>query len=107
MGAKISVFRKRESKTEVFCSQMFFCAGSLAGIKRKTAETTKKSPAAQTSSQALGNIFVNAYPNKLHETVSPAITMDTIDISLIKMLRLGPDVSLNGSPTVSPTTAAR
>ena len=43
---------------------------------------------------------------KLHATVSPAMTMDTILISLMRMLRLGPEVSLNGSPTVSPTTVA-
>ncbi len=35
-----------------------------------------------------------------------AKTMETIDISLMRMLRLGPDVSLKGSPTVSPTTPA-
>jgi len=33
-------------------------------------------------------------------------TNDNIAISLIKILRLGPDVSFNGSPTVSPITAA-
>lgn len=33
-------------------------------------------------------------------------TKDNMAISLIKMFRLGPDVSLRGSPTVSPTTAA-
>ena len=37
--------------------------------------------------------------------VKPKIN-DKIDISFIKMLRDGPDVSFNGSPTVSPTTAA-
>lgn len=31
---------------------------------------------------------------------------DKIAISLIKMLSAGPEVSFNGSPTVSPTTAA-
>lgn len=41
------------------------------------------------------------------ETVSPAITIATILISLIRMFKLGPEVSLNGSPTVSPTTVAR
>lgn len=35
--------------------------------------------------------------------VKPAITMLTIDISFIKIFNDGPDVSLNGSPTVSPT----
>src|SRR6478752_2093860 len=35
-----------------------------------------------------------------------AITSDTIDISLIRMFIDGPDVSLNGSPTVSPVTDA-
>ena len=33
-------------------------------------------------------------------------TRATIDINLIKIFSAGPDVSLNGSPTVSPTTAA-
>ena len=45
-------------------------------------------------------------PKMLHATVSPARTTETIDISLIRMLRAGPEVSLNGSPTVSPTTDA-
>lgn len=31
------------------------------------------------------------------------MTMLTIDMSLIRMLSEGPEVSLNGSPTVSPT----
>merc|ERR1719201_300018 len=35
-----------------------------------------------------------------------AIVRDTMDMSLMRMLRAGPDVSLNGSPTVSPTTHA-
>mmetsp|Transcript_33142 Transcript_33142/g.55544 ORF Transcript_33142/g.55544 Transcript_33142/m.55544 type:complete len:285 (-) Transcript_33142:1557-2411(-) len=35
-----------------------------------------------------------------------AMVRDTIDISLIKMFNAGPEVSLNGSPTVSPTTHA-
>ena len=35
-----------------------------------------------------------------------ANTSDTIVINLIRMLIDGPEVSLNGSPTVSPTTAA-
>lgn len=39
-------------------------------------------------------------------TVRPAITMLTIDMSLMRMLSDGPLVSLKGSPTVSPTTVA-
>ena len=39
-------------------------------------------------------------------TVSPAITMETMLMSLIRMFNDGPDVSLNGSPTVSPTIVA-
>lgn len=35
-----------------------------------------------------------------------AITSATIDISLIRMFIEGPEVSLNGSPTVSPVTDA-
>ncbi len=41
-----------------------------------------------------------------YATISPANTTDTIEISLIRMFSDGPEVSLNGSPTVSPTTAA-
>ena len=43
---------------------------------------------------------------QIKATVSPAMTILTIDINLIKMLRLGPAVSLKGSPTVSPTIVA-
>ena len=32
--------------------------------------------------------------------------METVDTSLIRIFREGPEVSLKGSPTVSPTTAA-
>ena len=46
------------------------------------------------------------YPKMLKATVRPARTTETIDISLIRILRAGPEVSLNGSPTVSPTTDA-
>src|SRR5690554_8034510 len=35
-----------------------------------------------------------------------AKTNETMDVNLIKILREGPEVSLKGSPTVSPTTAA-
>ena len=38
--------------------------------------------------------------------VKPAITILTIDISLMRILRDGPEVSLNGLPTVSPTIVA-
>lgn len=38
--------------------------------------------------------------------VSPAITMLTIDMSLMRIFSEGPEVSLNGSPTVSPTMVA-
>jgi hypothetical protein len=38
--------------------------------------------------------------------INEAKTIETMDISLIKMFKLGPEVSLNGSPTVSPTTVA-
>ena len=34
------------------------------------------------------------------------MTMETMDMSLMRMLREGPEVSLKGSPTVSPTTVA-
>jgi len=33
-------------------------------------------------------------------------TKEIIAINFIKILRAGPEVSFNGSPTVSPTTAA-
>jgi len=39
-------------------------------------------------------------------TTTPEKTTLTIHISLIRMFKPGPEVSLNGSPTVSPMTAA-
>jgi len=39
-------------------------------------------------------------------TIRPAKTIETIEISLIRILSDGPEVSLKGSPTVSPTTVA-
>ena len=38
--------------------------------------------------------------------ISGTNTSETMVISFIRMFMLGPEVSLNGSPTVSPTTAA-
>jgi len=46
------------------------------------------------------------YPKILNATVTPAMTTETIDISLISMFIAGPQVSLKGSPTVSPTILA-
>src|SRR5205809_2576899 len=42
----------------------------------------------------------------VHDTNQGANTKLTTLISLMRMFIAGPDVSLNGSPTVSPTTAA-
>ena len=38
--------------------------------------------------------------------IRPENTMDTVEHSLMRIFRDGPEVSLKGSPTVSPTTAA-
>lgn len=42
----------------------------------------------------------------LNDYKNGAITKATTDINFNKMFNEGPEVSLNGSPTVSPTTAA-
>ena len=47
-----------------------------------------------------------AFYNMPFNVNSGAITRLTIAITLIKIFIEGPDVSLNGSPTVSPTTTA-
>merc|ERR1719311_1000969 len=41
-----------------------------------------------------------------HDLRAGAMTSEMTDMSLIRMLSAGPDVSLKGSPTVSPTTVA-
>lgn len=46
------------------------------------------------------------FQNMLIATVTPAITIETMLMSFIRMLSDGPEVSLKGSPTVSPTTVA-
>lgn len=43
---------------------------------------------------------------RLWEAKTVPMTSATVDINLMKMSRQGPTVSLSGSPTVSPTTAA-
>ena len=45
-------------------------------------------------------------PKKLTSLMKLPKTSEVMAESLIKMLMAGPDVSLSGSPTVSPTTAA-
>ena len=47
-----------------------------------------------------------AFYNRWKPAVRPAITIDTMLMSLMRMLSEGPEVSLKGSPTVSPTTVA-
>ncbi len=42
----------------------------------------------------------------INYTINGASTNATIEISFSRMFNEGPEVSLNGSPTVSPTTAA-
>merc|ERR1719414_234757 len=42
----------------------------------------------------------------LFPRIKGAIVNETMLMSLIKMFNAGPEVSLNGSPTVSPTTQA-
>ena len=46
------------------------------------------------------------YLNKALLMINDAKTIETMDINFIRMFKDGPEVSLNGSPTVSPTTAA-
>ena len=49
-----------------------------------------------------------SHPSLTHHSLynRGAITNATTDMSLSRMLSEGPEVSLKGSPTVSPTTAA-
>ena len=44
--------------------------------------------------------------NRCTVVISPENTMETVEHSLMRMFREGPEVSLKGSPTVSPMTAA-
>ena len=53
------------------------------------------------SNLAVEVIVQNIYPMNIG-----ANTKATIDINFSSMFRDGPEVSLKGSPTVSPTTAA-
>ncbi len=75
--------------------QYFFRLYSFAKIRRK-----KNFP----TSYFLFIYDINYIKVKL--TVKPAITIDTMLINLMRILSDGPDVSLKGSPTVSPTTVA-
>ena len=50
------------------------------------------------------NLYV--YYRREYVIITVAKTTATTETSFIRMLSAGPEVSLNGSPTVSPTTAA-
>ena len=53
------------------------------------------------------NLMLLSYPSRPPTLArTGARTSAIIDMSFIMMFSEGPDVSLNGSPTVSPTTAA-
>ena len=73
-------------------------------------DTLTCAPATADASAVSSNVSMKRKKRKFYSrwkaTVRPAITMLTILISLISMLSDGPEVSLNGSPTVSPTTVA-
>lgn len=51
-------------------------------------------------------VGISVYRDKANMTIRGANTEATSDMTVIIVLREGPAVSLNGSPTVSPTTAA-
>ncbi len=90
----------------------------ICSCQQKTKKKIKKFPcfrAAVKNQKPCRSFFRNGrvcfyQPNKpaplLMRTNSGAKTSETIVMSLMRMLIEGPDVSLNGSPTVSPTTAA-
>src|SRR3989339_590917 len=50
--------------------------------------------------------FMVVFPGARYRISNGAMTSETTDINLIRIFMDGPEVSLNGSPTVSPTTAA-
>ena len=76
-------------------------------------ESIMQFPSASLSHDIIGVPHSILFEEQLSIPVSPpltaiygAITNDTIDINLIRMFIEGPEVSLNGSPTVSPVTEA-
>lgn len=60
----------------------------------------------RTRAQERNSLLLQSY-TRLSDIASPATVMETILISLMSILRLGPAVSLKGSPTVSPMTDDR
>ena len=56
--------------------------------------------------ELLHSLLFRFYNNPPIDKNNGANTSETIVISLIRILIDGPDVSLNGSPTVSPTIVA-
>ena len=72
---------------------------SPAGIQNRGTRNSRAGKKQETLFQLL-------YLIRLKESTTLANTMETMLSSLIRMLIDGPEVSLKGSPTVSPTTAA-
>ena len=67
---------------------------------------TKRDICTHSGTDTSFHFYDSFYNNPPIDRNNGANTSDTTVISLIRILIEGPDVSLNGSPTVSPTTAA-
>ena len=85
-------------------------SNGVALLSEKTHMSKKqlphKKPPMRTHRRFAVYIIDQKIPSPPMAAISPANTMETIESSLIRMFTEGPAVSLKGSPTVSPTTAA-
>ena len=85
-----------------------FCAQQTASpLSEKPGEFFRQAQKARwQTANGLFHIWIYSTFMRLNAMIRPANTMETVEQSLMRMFRDGPEVSLNGSPTVSPTTAA-
>jgi hypothetical protein len=100
------------TRSQSYCTAPWYASGRAGGSvgdchQRPQPDAIEEVNAHLPDSHLKADLDVAASPpHNIHDTMRGAKITAVIDISLIRMFRLGPDVSLNGSPTVSPMTAA-
>lgn len=77
-----------------------------AALRQTLAYARKLSKSIKRRLSIRSAFFYGVFYSRWKFTTRPANTMETMLSSLMRMLIAGPEVSLKGSPTVSPTTPA-
>ena len=99
---KSKLYKKEQCRRAVYARRHFY--EKICKTRQKAGKNQKNRVKSAKNRQFLKNCV--AFYNSPMERMIYARTMAPTEMNLIRILREGPDVSLNGSPPVSPMTAA-